>query len=149
MSGILWETLISSIGTAAFSVLFQVRPKHYAVCGLVGGLSWLMYRITTLYSHSTILATFVAALVVTLCSRWFATLRRTPTVIFLVCGILPLVPGSAIYYSAYYMFWERGVQSASYAGLTLKLGIAIALGILLAYSIPEKLFGWHYVPPKS
>lgn len=144
MMRLMIETLAAVCGTVAFSVLFQIRPKHYLFCGLTGGLGWLIYRLLSAASSSSILATFAAALGVSLCARWFATLRKTPALIFLVSGILPLVPGAAIYYSAYYLFWDQNAQSAYYAELTLKLGVAIALGVLFAYVVPERVFGWHY-----
>ena len=140
---LLVEVLVAAVGTIAFSVLFQVNPRHHFFCGLVGGIGWLVYRLATEASGSAILATFVATLVLTACSRWFSTLRHTPTIVFLVCGIFTLVPGAAIYYSAYYLFLDEGAEMAYYAGMTLKLAVAIALGILVAYSLPAKLFGWR------
>ncbi len=140
---LLVEVLVAAVGTIAFSVLFQVNPRHHFFCGLVGGIGWLVYRLVTEASGSAILATFVATLVLTACSRWFSTLRHTPTIVFLVCGIFTLVPGAAIYYSAYYLFLDEGAEMAYYAGMTLKLAVAIALGILVAYSLPAKLFGWR------
>lgn len=140
---LLLEVLVAAVGTIAFSVLFQVAPKHHFFCGLVGGIGWLVYRLVTEASGSVILATFVATLVLSACSRWFSTLRHTPTIVFLVCGIFTLVPGAAIYYTAYYLFLDEGAETAYYAGMTLKLAVAIALGILVAYSLPAKLFGWR------
>ena len=137
------EVLIAAVGTIAFSILFQVNPRHHFFCGLVGGIGWLVYRLVTDASGSAIFATFVATLVLTACCRWFSTLRHTPTIVFLVCGIFTLVPGAAIYYSAYYLFLNEGAETAYYAGMTLKLGAAIALGILVAYSLPARLFGWR------
>ena len=101
MIKLLIEVLAAAIGTAAFSVLFQVRPKHYVFCALAGGIAWFAYRVITALSGSVFLATFLSALILTLCCRWFATLRHAPTLVFLLCGIFPLVPGSAIYYAAF------------------------------------------------
>ena len=64
--------------------------------------------------------------------------------VFLLCGIFPLVPGSAIYYAAFYIFLNKGAEAAYYAAMTVKLGAAIALGILIAYSLPDCLFGWRH-----
>ena len=67
-----------------------------------------------------------------------------PKLVFLLCGIFPLVPGSAIYYAAFYIFLNKGAEAAYYAAMTVKLGAAIALGILIAYSLPDCLFGWRH-----
>lgn len=137
------EVLVAAVGTVAFSVLFQVTPRHFGYCGLVGGVGWLVYRLVDCAWGSSLLATFLATLVLTACSRWFSTLRRTPTIIFLVCGIFTLVPGAAIYNTAYYIFMDQAAQAAEAAATTLKIAVAIALGILAAYSLPARLFGWR------
>ena len=92
MIKLLIEVLAAAIGTAAFSVLFQVRPKHYVFCALAGGIAWFAYRVITALSGSVFLATFLSALILNLCCRWFATLRHAPTLVFLLCGIFPLFP---------------------------------------------------------
>lgn len=138
-----WELLAAAGGTVAFSVLFQVAPRHFAHCGFVGAAGWLVYRLAGYAFSSDVLATFVATLVLTACARWFSTLRRTPTLVFLVSGIFTLVPGAAIYHTAYYVFMEEAELAAEAAASTLKLAAAIALGILAAYSLPNRLFGWR------
>lgn len=137
------EVMAAAGGTIAFSVLFQVAPRHFFYCGLVGAIGWLVYRLTACWTNSAILATFIATLVLASCSRWFATLRRTPTLVFLVSGIFTLVPGAAIYNTAYHIFMDDAAQATDAASTTLKLAVAIALGILFAYSLPGALFGWH------
>ena len=139
---LIWEVLAAAAGTVAFSVLFQASPRHFPYCGLVGAIGWLVYRLVGLWTASPVLATFVATLVLTACSRWFSTLRRTPTLLFLVCGIFTLVPGAAIYNTAYHIFMDHPLQASEAASTTLKLAVAIALGILAAYSLPDRLFGW-------
>lgn len=144
------ELLAAGIGTIAFSVLFHVAPRHFPYCGLVGSIGWLVYRLVAFRFHSAVLATFVATLILTVCARWFSTLRHTPTLIFLVSGIFPLVPGAAIYNTAYHIFMDEGAQATEAATTTLKLAVAIALGILSAYSLPGRMFGWqHNAEPRN
>ena len=140
---LLLELLAAAIGTVAFSVLFRVNPRHFPFCALVGAVGWLVYRLTQYWWGSDILATFLATLTLSACSRWFSTLRRTPTLVFLVSGIFTLVPGAAIYNTAYYVFMDLSVQASAAGAETLKLAGAIALGILVAYSLPRRLFGWR------
>ena len=137
------EVLAAAVGTIGFSVLFQVNPRHHFFCGLVGGIGWLVYRSIVMGGGSEVLATFVATVVLAACCRWFSTLRRTPTIVFLICGVFTLVPGAAIYYMAYYLFLDDGAQVAYYGAATLKLAGAIALGIVVTYSLPAWIFGWR------
>ena len=55
---------------------------------------------------------------------------------------LPLVPGAAIYYTAYNFFMGQEALALQYGMDTIKMAIAIGLGIGAAYSLPGHLFGW-------
>ena len=72
-------------------------------------------------------------------------LQRCTTVsythlIFLISGILPLVPGAGIYWASYYAVTGH-MAKAFDTGLTaLKVAIAIVLGIVFVFELPQKLF---------
>lgn len=137
---ILKEVLAASLGTVFFSVLFQIRPKHFLSCGLTGGLGWLIYCLALARTGSPALATFVATIALSIFSRWLSFWRLTPALVFLVSGIFPLVPGGAVCYAACHLFLGQYQAAASYTLATLKLAAAIALGILVAYALPTALF---------
>ena len=89
---------------------------------------------------NVVLATFLAVIVVTLLSRAFAVIRKSPVTVFLVSGIFPLVPGVGIYYTSYY-FMMSDLSLASQKGVeTLKVAVAIAIGIMCVLIIPQKVF---------
>ena len=94
---LLIEFIVAFFATAAFSVLFSVPRKQWLFAGLTGGTGWVFYRGMTAGS-GLVVATFIAVVVVTLLSRIFAVVRKSPVTIFLVPGIFPLVPGVGIYY---------------------------------------------------
>jgi len=136
------QTLMAFLGTISFSILFNVPKKHYIFCGLTGGLGWLVYLITLKISSSVFVATFVATVVLTCVSRMLSVLRKTPTTMFLICGIFTLVPGAGIYYTAYHFYINDAVQAWAKGGETIKLALSISLGIASAFSLPASLFGW-------
>ena len=51
-------------------------------------------------------------------------------------------PGAAIYYTAYNFFMGQEALALQYGMDTIKMAIAIGLGIGAAYSLPGHLFGW-------
>ena len=60
--------------------------------------------------------------------------------IFLISGIIPLVPGAGIYWAAYYMVTEE-FSMASAKGLeACKVAVAIVLGIVFVFELPQRLF---------
>lgn len=136
---ILWEFLAACIGTMAFALLFQVPRKYYGLCGLIGGTGWVCYEIFLLWCSEPI-ATFFANVVVVFLSRLFAVKRSCPVTVFLISGIFPLVPGEGIYWTAYYVVTNELEQAGQRGFLTLKIAVAIVLGILLVFELPQGLF---------
>ena len=135
--------LCSFVGTIAFSILFNVPAKYYKYCGFTGMVGWMC-----LYFCSDVikgpLATFLATLLVVLCSRIFAVWRKCPITVFLISGIFPLVPGAAVYYTAY-NFVMNDLSLATDSGIhALKTAFAIVLGIVFVVSIPRQWFSIEY-----
>lgn len=95
--------IIAMIATLAFAVLFQAPKSEWGLCGVTGGLGWLVYEYLHLQGWHLMLATIVATLVLTLLSRMFAVVRKHPATVYLLSGIFPLVPGAGIYYTAFYL----------------------------------------------
>ena len=139
------EFIIAIFATGAFAVLFNAPKDQWLFAGLTGGIGWIFYR-NLLPSLNSSIATFIAVLAVTLLSRIFAILRKSPVTIFLVCGIFPLVPGVGIYYTSYYFIIGEAAHAGSYGMETFKIAIAIALGIMFILSIPQK---WFRIIPHS
>ena len=135
------RTLAAVIGTMAFSLLFSVPRKYYLCCGLIGGAGWWLYAL--LYERlgcSAAEATFFATVAVALLSRACAVWQRCPVTVFLIAGIFPLVPGSGIYWTAFYVVTNDLEQAGARGFLTFKDAVAIVLGILLVFEFPQSWF---------
>ena len=133
----LLQFLVAIVATISFSVTFRVSPRHYLASGLTGAVGWLVYILCAeLLAMSAPLATLVAALPLTACARFFAIRHKAPITLFLLCGIFPLVPGAGIYYTAYYFLRDDRTLFANKGVETLKIALALALGIALVCSIP-------------
>lgn len=128
------------IGTVGFSVLFGAPRKYYLYCGLAGMAGWAMYLpfVTSDPSHP-VAAAFLGALVVAVASHVLAVLRRCPVTVFLICGIIPLVPGGGIFWTAYYLVSDQLRLAATTGFAALKVTIAIAGAIILAAAVASRL----------
>ncbi|MFQ9509694.1 MAG: threonine/serine exporter family protein [Lachnospiraceae bacterium] len=133
------EFIAACIGTVAFSLIYHVPRKYYPLCGVIGGCGWICYRI--MESVCTVPeATFFATVVVIFMSRFFAVRQKCPVTIFLVSGIFPLVPGAGIYWTAYYLVMNETELALSKGLMTFKVAVAIVLGIVVVFELPQKLF---------
>ena len=138
----LLQILAAGIGTVAFGALFGVPSKYYPYCGLFGASGWAVYVFlwmrTGFWSEAVVV--FLATVLVILMSRFFAVRERCPVTIFLICGILPLVPGAGIYWTCYYLVTGQLDEASTRGFSALKAAVAIVLGIVFVFEIPQRFF---------
>lgn len=134
------ELLAAAIGTVAFSVLYAVPRKHFLACGLIGAAGWMTYRAALAVHVSTAFAVFFATLVIVFLSRIMAVRRQCPATVFMITGIFPLVPGAQIYWAAYYLVTNQFAEASDSGFTALKVMIAIVLGIVFVFEVPNKVF---------
>ena len=133
------QLVAAFVGTVGFSALFGAPRRYYLYCGLAGMAGWAVYLLVAM-GHSVVGAAFFAALAVAVISHAMAKMCRCPVTVFLICGIIPLVPGGGIFWTAYYIVTEQLRMAAATGFVALKVTIAIAGGIILASGIINKLF---------
>ena len=131
------QLVAAFVGTVGFSALFGAPRRFYLYCGLAGMAGWAVYLLVAA-GHSVVGAAFFAALTVAAISHVMARLCRCPVTVFLICGIIPLVPGGGIFWTAYYIVTEQLRMAATMGFVALKVTIAIAGGIILASGIINK-----------
>ena len=139
------EILSAVVGTVSFSVLFGVPREYYPYCGFIGGAGWLVYCLAELFLPGSG-PCFVATAVVILLSRTAAVVKHCPVTIFLIAGIFPLVPGAGVYWTVYHIVMEGLFLAVSTGCSAMKEAIAIVMGIVVVFELPQKLFvrmaGW-------
>ena len=73
---------------------------------------------------------FLATAAITVYCEILARVEKTPTTTFLVPVVIPLIPGSALYYTMNYALNEQWRQFAAQAFYTLELALSLAVGII-------------------
>ena len=135
------QIVASFIGTAAFAVLFGVPRKYYVLCGVSGVLGWILYMILARYAGFTPpAATVFATMLVVLSARYFSVLDKCPAIVFLLCGIFPLVPGAGVFWTSYYVVSDQLRLALGSGFMAVKVTIAIVLGIILISELPNRMF---------
>lgn len=125
--------------TVSFAILFSVPKEEWLFCGITGMLGWIFYSLLT----DAIIAVFVAAAVVTATSRFLASKRKMPLTLFLISGIIPLVPGAGVYATMFNVIQGAPVAAAFSGISTFRDAGVIGLGIMLVLSLPGKWFIIH------
>lgn len=125
----------SFMAVLSFGLVLEMPKRYLGWSGLTGGVCWLVYLLVKVGAGSMLLAVFLSSLSVALMGHLFARVLRAPVSVFLVPGILPLVPGTSIYNSVYHVIRNSREQSMFYLVETLQIAGAIALAVFLMDSV--------------
>lgn len=123
------QIICAFIATLGFGILFNVRDKNLFFASFGGALGWLAYLISMNISSSPMVATFIASIVISSYAEIFSRVLKNPVTLFLICALIPLVPGSGMYYTILaavqgdvMLSLNKGIETLSVAG-TIALGI--------------------------
>ena len=139
MGEMLLAILFSYVACLAFTLIYNMRGRFIWLAPLGGAISWCVYNLFA-FIGSDIVQNFIAAMAVTVYSETLARLNKAPATMFLIVGLLPLVPGAGIYYTGYHLFMSDNSLALDKGLETIKIAVAIALGIGIVLSLPPFLF---------
>lgn len=129
------QILCAGLGTLGFALFFQVRRQHLAMAALGGSLSWLCYLVVRENCAGVFLSSLVAAVVICLWSEAIARVRKAPANVFLIPGIVPLLPGGALYYAMSGIVSGDLDQFVQKGRETALVAVGIAGGIVIGSEI--------------
>lgn len=129
------QLITATLGAFVFSLVFNVRGKMVFFATLGGMLAWGSYLLLKHCGMTPAAAYLIVSLIITVYAEINARVHKAPATVFLVCAIIPLVPGSRLYATMVYAvhqdwegFMNKGLE-------TLLLAIAIAGGIIIVSTI--------------
>ena len=114
-----------------FGILFNIHGQKLWAAAFTGTLGSLIYELVMQIRGGEVLAMFLAACGLCLVSELLARRMKTPVTTFLICALIPLVPGGGMYYTMLAII-QGNTMSALETGIhTLVCAGALALGIAL------------------
>ena len=131
---------VAFLYTITFAIIFHTPRREWLCCGFTGAVGWLVYVVCVHFGLDVATASFFATLALAGFARVFAFWRKAPVTVFLITGIFPLVPGAGIYYTGYHLFMSDNSLALDKGLETIKIAVAIALGIGIVLSLPPFLF---------
>lgn len=129
------QVIAAFVGVCCYGFSTETPKRFITYAGIGGAFCWLVYMRADVYSQSVVIASFCGALFVGAYSHIMARVLKTPVTLFLLGGILPLVPGGQIYKTVYYLMKQDTQTSSDNFILTLKIAGVIALAIFLVDTV--------------
>lgn len=129
------QILMGFLGTLGFNILFNIRGKKLILATLGGLISWGVFLALAPLLPGESIRYLLSAATVTLYGEVLARVEKTPTTTFLVPSMIPLIPGSALYYTMNYALKKQWSSFAHQAFYTLQLALSLAVGIIAVTTV--------------
>ncbi|MBF8982799.1 threonine/serine exporter family protein [Lutibacter sp. B2] len=133
------QFLFSFLSTVGFSIIFNVPKKSIFYASLIGGIGWTIYFHLKSVTSSIMFALFIASIVIGILGEIFARIDKKPVTIFVIPGIVPLVPGYGVYLTMLNLINNDFFKFAKIGTETLFSSGAISIGIILVPSLSRLL----------
>ena len=137
------EIILKSLGAWVaiwgFSRLLNAPKKLECYTAGVGMIGWAVYLIVEVFNDGILMKNFLAAVAVALVSQAMARHFKAPVILFVIPGILPMVPGAGMYRIVYSIVMGPENMVGTYLLETATAAGAIALGIFLGEAL-QKIF---------
>ena len=141
MGNLFGEFIFAFLGTLGFTLIFNVPLRHIPVASFVGGAGWVVFQIADAMGCGVAIACFFGACTVGLTSDIASKVFKEAATIFVIPGVLPLVPGAGTYYTMLAVI-EGNLDQAAAKGIeTLAMAGAIALGLLVMGTVMQIIRG--------
>ena len=135
------ELLLALVGALGFALIFNVRKQLIFPASFGGVLCWGMYLLCV---HFFAMNSFYAALMASACTALYAEfvarILGTPATGIYIPSIVPLIPGSGLYYMMSSVVQQQWLEATHYGVDTLNcvLGIGAGMSVVCA---PFEMWG--------
>ncbi len=134
------QLILSFFATAGIGVIFNVPRKNLIYCGFVGVVGWMIYFILTEHGMDVVNASFFSAFVIAIVSHLYARRFKMPMIIFIIGGIIPLVPGGMAYNAMRNVVEADYIQGLQYGFKAFLITGAIVIGLVFAEVLIQLIF---------
>jgi len=129
------QMITACLGSVGFAILFNIRREKLFLASLGGLLCWGVYLLAGTVVAQEVPRCFASAVVVTIYAEILARKVKCPATVFLVTGMVPLIPGSALYQTMSFFMAEDYAAFSARGLQTVMMAVGIAVGMLFPMSV--------------
>lgn len=144
----LTQIAVSFLASLGFGIIFNIKGKNLIFASIGGAISWFSYLYLKENYIGDILSLFISSILFSIYSEICARLLKTPVTTLVICALIPLVPGSGMYYTMYETI-SGNISRAVELGLnTLASAGTLALGVIFVSTITKQVTNLKKVKEK-
>lgn len=133
-----WIQLLASFtGSLGFAYLFKLKGKNAWWAGLAGGFAWFVYLFLEALGVKYGMCMMFAGIALGAYAEVMAIKTKMPKTAYISVGIIPLIPGAALYYTLFNFIQGNYGVCSQYALTAVITAVTIAGGLLISMSFGE------------
>ena len=133
------EIIMAALGALGYAILFNVHPNKFLPATLGGAFTWIVYLGMSVVSDNIFLCNMMAAIFATTYSESLARKMKAPATCFLMPSVIPLIPGSGLYYTMSAVISHDSGLFKHYFSSTVQTAFGISIGIMIVSYIGSRL----------
>lgn len=130
-SELLVRLITSALGSCAFALIFKTDKRHLLMVSISGFFTYFVYHAVSFFGGGFFIASFASTVFAAVFGEACARIFRAPTILYLVTGLIPIVPGGEAYYAMRYLLEKRTDLASAKLISTGSVALGIASGIVL------------------
>lgn len=129
------QLITGAIGSVAFGILFHMKAKYLPLAAAGGFLSWLVFLLGKGMWGNVFLPSLLAGFIADVYAEILARIFKKTSTSFFVTSVIPLIPGSTLYYCMNSIVAGDTAQALKYGRDTFLFAFGIAAGMSIAWAI--------------
>ncbi len=144
MERIVLQLITAFTGSMGYALLFRLRAGLIPAASAGGMASWGVYLLSCRFLEGIFVPSFLASAFAALYAEILARLKKAPATIFYAPAVIPLIPGSSLFYTMQAAVQADWAAFEANGALTAQYALAIAAGMSFIWAlchIQRKLAG--------
>lgn len=133
------EIFYAYFATIFFCILFHLSGRKLFYSGIAGIIAWAVYAYFRSIGCTNPMSFFMSSLSITIYAEIMSKYLKTTATIMLIPALIPLVPGSGIYFTMASLVQGNYQESFTLGMETLFITVAITVGIVLITTLAQIL----------
>lgn len=140
--------LSSFVASFGFGIIFNIKGKKLVAAAVAGCLGSVVYTALMNQGRDEVIAMLLASISFSIFSEVFARIYRTPVTTFVICALIPLVPGKGMYMTMQEVVAGNTSGALQEGMSTLSQAGALALGIIAVSTLTRLIFRYKSIHKK-
>ena len=129
------QLITGALGSVGFGILFLMKKKYLPLAAAGGFISWMVFLLGKGLWGNVFLPSLLAGFIVDVYAEILARICKETSTSFFVTSVIPLIPGSTLYYCMNSIVEGNTVQALEYGRDTFLFAFGIAAGMSIAWAI--------------